>query len=427
MEDQLREVLGTEGQHGGLASPEHTAKGYAWTVPGDQAVGVLLHCLSGAHGLADPLLAPPPEQPQSMPFTELEALTLVVRLLGADSGDFTENSLSAATGGSSTPRGCVAELLRCREATLVVLLLLERQLPQLERQKDQHMFLAALSALRLQLLPAAPGTLIPWWVEEDIGHRDRGTARRRLVGTVLRAIGAVGDHLSCRLQIVAMGCLHALVTQSPDCRALAHLRGAPELVTQLLRAKLYAASAPKRLELPGLEAALIAACKVLMALAPGPRKHVSCLGQLGLEADAVVMLRRYILRREIAVAAFALLCAVAHDQAAAARLVTEPMALAAADDVRARWPQAVKEAMLPHTQPMAPVLKTLLAGAHAPSASMAKTAVLALEPCALLAHAPAPPTKSGRLAALRAAGGATLQPLSARTQFVQRSQPTRPP
>mmetsp|Transcript_61674 Transcript_61674/g.201284 ORF Transcript_61674/g.201284 Transcript_61674/m.201284 type:complete len:403 (+) Transcript_61674:54-1262(+) len=360
VEGGLRELLSP------YARPEEIyerALNCAHLVPVSPVVPLILGCLAAGDGCPrrGPLMAPPPGGSANVPFTALEALTLIVRILGADVGDLSGDDVDPLAVTSAAPAGSIAEALRSQDAVLTVVDLMNRYLPAFERQQEQHLRLEALRALLLQLSVPPPGAESPWWVEGDIGHGGRGENRRRLVDMTIYMLRHVNDELGFRSKIAALRCLHCLAFLSPDCRAHAMQVGCAELVAAVLRAQTRGPQVTARLvQLPGAETTIVFACRTLVALAPGPRKHARALGELGLEQDAGDLMQRFLQYRQVATAAFALLGSVSYDEEVGARIAASPELLVHAAMVRERWPKDTEEAILPHWQPMAPTIKALI-------------------------------------------------------------------
>lgn len=329
---------------------------------GEALVQTILRCIDQKDfaDAAKPLMAPPPNAPSTVPFTELEALTLITRILGAELGDPVGDSIDPLAANCSYQGASVAIMLRSWHVMFPVMSLIWRRMPEFETQKDQFLRLEAVKVLMLQLAAPPPGAEPPWWVECETGVRDRGTFRRQLVDTILQVMRSVGDDICCRSKIAVLRCMHCVAFLSPECRSHAMLCGCAPLVVQLLRS--LARRPPRRghFDLPGADVAVVAALRLLVSLAVGPRKHVRILGELKVEEDAFSLMEYYGDHRETATAAFALLGAVSHDEAAAERISGEPRIISAAAAVRERWNPDVDEAILSHWQPMSPAISKLL-------------------------------------------------------------------
>mmetsp|Transcript_86822 Transcript_86822/g.194439 ORF Transcript_86822/g.194439 Transcript_86822/m.194439 type:complete len:405 (+) Transcript_86822:98-1312(+) len=342
--EKLQKLLGVYGPPPGLA--EELSR----SASGTGLRSILVACLAQEGG--------------SAAFTEMQALTLIVRLLGSEAGDLNGDDLpwpvpvhpgglgaQAEAEGAACSDG-VASALRSEALVMALLDLWQRRAPQFERSEEPHLLLETLRALRLALL-CPPGAPAPWWVEEELGHRTNGEVRRRLVDVTLRALLCTGSGLSERPKIAALGCLWSLAANSHHCRShILQVDGAAP-VLQALRAQVRASP-------PIVEAALIAECRVLTAMAVGPRSHARRLAALGVDGEALEVLRRFGQHRKVVAAAFALLAVVAFDEAAAARLAVAPGGLAVAAAARDRWPEEVEEATAMVESPLAPALRALL-------------------------------------------------------------------
>eukprot|EP00928_Gymnodinium_smaydae_P045575 TRINITY_DN30366_c0_g5_i1.p1 TRINITY_DN30366_c0_g5~~TRINITY_DN30366_c0_g5_i1.p1 ORF type:complete len:460 (+),score=50.71 TRINITY_DN30366_c0_g5_i1:90-1469(+) len=318
---------------------------------------LLLRCL-GRHTDVDVLGVP--SAAQSVDFTEMEALTIIVRLLGTCVGDMSGDAVSF-TMDSVKPTsigvgGEIIDALCSEEATLAVIALLQDRLPAFESGKDPHLRLELLRALRLQLVIAAPlcigraaKSARVWWLESEIGYDSHHSTRRLLVDVVsraLRGVAGIKAHMGHRPRLLATCCLWSLVSASPACCSHAVRQGAATLAADVLRIQIRELGPP-------VEEVLIASCGLLAALGAGPRLHERKLAELNLENDVATLLQRYSPYRGVVTAAVILAAVVARDADAARRLASNKEALADLAAAWERWPAEIQEAWERTTQPLA--------------------------------------------------------------------------
>eukprot|EP00929_Paragymnodinium_shiwhaense_P089521 TRINITY_DN49657_c0_g1_i1.p1 TRINITY_DN49657_c0_g1~~TRINITY_DN49657_c0_g1_i1.p1 ORF type:complete len:440 (-),score=110.65 TRINITY_DN49657_c0_g1_i1:198-1517(-) len=338
------------------------------------------------------------------PFTEGEAVSLIVRLLGTAAGDAGGNETFTAARceeqSESVLRlfGTAVAGYLCSEAlVLTVLELLQRRSASFERGEEPYLRADALKALRLQLLPSVLRTARPatgdsleiavaescrqlpraWWVEEEIGHLTHGSTRRQLVDILLHTLQAVSgggfSHMGQQPQKFALCCLWTLAQTSAACRTLLVQRDVLGTVAGMLRAQLKAPGPP-------LESSYDAMCGLLAALGVGPRLHERKLAELRIDLDVVAMLERFVLYRQVVVAGFLLVGVVARDEAAAERLASSEQAMLALVAARGQWPDAPAEALRASRSTPAPLLQALADGA--PLEKLRQIAAAPLRPLA---------------------------------------------
>jgi len=333
LEAELSALLSPDG------SPPELAEQLATWASGRKVSELLLRCLRVEPGRS-------PEETlgcsQGKPFTRMQALIILVRLLGTETGDLSGDTVSMPpedAASLSAHDDSVARFLRTEPLIKSVVDLLARHIPRLHGGAlDPYLRLEALRALRLQLLPLPRGGPPRWWVEERIGHRTRSSARRELVDVLLQVLTDVGDGMCHRPKIAALGGLRSLVAASPECRSHFFLTGGARVAVEVLHSQI-------RLPAPPVEAALIGGCELLSALVKGPRSNARQLVELGAHNDATECMRRWKQHREVATAAFALLTALASDPVAAARISCSTQEAHAATAVRERWPDDAEEAL----------------------------------------------------------------------------------
>lgn len=317
---------------------------------------VILSCLGGSGA---------PSAPKSH-FTELEAMTALVRLIGAGEGDLRGDAdLAGVPFAGIIPLTAMveevgvdkADPLRGEAAMRAVVGVLERHAEQFDRGEEAFLQLETLRALRLQLLPPPESETGPraWWAEPPIGEDRNGPLRRLLVDVVLRALRGVADaRLSRRPQTIAFGCLRSLTACSPSCRTHALRNGAAELAVKVLWEQ------TRDLNNYIHEPPLILCCEALSSLSAGSRSNARTVAEAGADTQALEVMRRFGHHRQLAAAAFALLGAVARDEAAGARVAKAgQQALSAVQAVLDRWPEEV-QAALQGRQPPAPKLMAAL-------------------------------------------------------------------
>jgi len=379
---------------------------------------------------AVPLMAPPSSSMPRPAFTTQESMMLVVRILGSEQGDLVgdqadplgwlfspaagldagpPSTLTGVYSGSSSGRlanygkltltmstsvavpatgasppgsapkeATVAEVLRDQASMATTVGVLQQHLPQFEQHQEPQLLLTTLTALLLQLLPAAADAVAAastgavrgpddkaWWIQED-SEAQTGpprllhSVRRQLVSTVLQVLRCVNDDLCCRPKVTALRCLQCLVLASRDCSEVAALSGCSELVASILRRQLRTGLPSQRL--PGAEEAIAAECRCLASMARGSRRSSRRLGDIGLEADAAEVMEKFLQNREVATTGLLLLSALTYDVASAAKVCSTGLdpktPLAALYAVMKRWPLPTKEVL--KWQPLPPAVKELL-------------------------------------------------------------------
>lgn len=302
--------------------------------------------------------------------TELEAVTVIVRLLAVGTGDPTGDSVTAdpldphareLERGGQSHRRTVAHALRSPSVVQAIMELLDRRAVEFDRGESLHLQLEALKALRLVLTPqgllyvGAAHAGSAWWVEEDLGYLRNGETRRRLVECLMRHLEIVGDSMGQKPKLAVLGSLWSLAAASSQVRTRILQSGGEDMIARLFRAQV-------RQPPPLLEAPLMAECGFLAAMAAGGRVHERQLAKLGVEQDVLEMIKRFMNHRQIVCAGLVLLALLANEEGVAARLAASSEALATVAAARARWPDEVDKAFKGNPHYVSPAAVGLLRG-----------------------------------------------------------------
>jgi hypothetical protein len=306
---------------------------------------------------------------QTALLTEMEALTAIVRLLAVGTGDPNGDTV---TRDLLDPRAAelerrdlgapdmVTEALRSQTMVGTILDLLDRRCKELDKGDLVYLQWEALKALRLVITPeglmsvGAPhvetSTL---WPKEDNGYMRNGDMQRRLVEVLLQQLSNIGDTMGQKPKVAILGSLWSLAATSNYIRTRILQAGGEQLVATLFHAQVFQ---------PGLilEAALVAECGVLVSLVGGSRTHERNMAKLGVDKDAVEMLRKFQDYREAACAGLVLLALLANDDTVAARLSASPEALAIISAARKRWPEESEKAFQNNAHYVSPAAATLV-------------------------------------------------------------------
>jgi hypothetical protein len=319
--------------------------------------------------------------------TEMESLTAIVRLLGIGTGDpngetVTPEYLDPHAGDveSNEREGessIVARVMCSQSMVNVILDLLARHAPEFSRGESLYLRYEALKALRLVMTPSglmrvslpchnshtAEGQ-VPWWcAEKDLGYLQNGETRRRLVEALLHQLQSIGNTMQQKPKIVILGTLWSVAGASCYARTRILQSGGQAFVAQLFREQVYQPQI--------IEAALVAECGVLITLTGGSRAHQRQMAKLGVDQDAVEMLRRLDFSRKIVCAGLILVALLANDDMVAARLSASPQALATISAARTRWPDDFEKVFQSNVHIVTPAALALLKGVPANSHSHA--------------------------------------------------------
>lgn len=350
-EAQLRQLLDPCGAPEGAAELLARDRSVA-----QQVEELLVRCLSAGSGAAE------------RSFTELEALTLVVRLLGAGAGDLLGDEVRPLELRRSWVQedGSVSRQLRGECAVKAVLGLLNRHSQEFTRGAQPYLWLEALRALRLQLARPPPEAGLPeaWWADQqqrapspgagEAGQPSSGLQRELLHVGMASLHGASAGQLSRRPQVAALGALRSVISGCAACHAHAVQHGGVEVAVDALRAMLRSFGPP-------VEAAVVACCDLLGLLASGSTWNTMQVAQTGVHRDALELLKRFGQYRGISCNAFVLLGVVVNDSQVVERIMQEgPDKLAVASQARARWPGELQEALGAATTPVSPALLAAL-------------------------------------------------------------------
>lgn len=289
----------------------------------------------------------------SLPLTQMQALTVIVRLLAVGTGDPTGDTLIPD---ALDPRAKEIEkdgelirstssctlCLQSPEIVSAILALLASWEPEFERGEEFYLRLEALRALRLVMSPegdlafvGAPHVEQHWWGDEDLKN---GDLRRRLVETVLIQLQTVGDSMGQKLKLASLGCLWSLSNVSSFIRTRILQAGGTALVAGMLHSEIKQPA-------PIVRSTLVVECGILVSLAAGSRAQERQLAKLGVDLDLVQMLQRYIDYREIVCAGFVLLALLANEESISARLASSRDAKVAVSVARSRWPTEIEAAL----------------------------------------------------------------------------------
>lgn len=361
LEAQLRQLVRVHG------TKQEDAAAMARGGPSLQVCETLVRCLEfGLEGGA--------------PFCEIDVLTMIVRLLGGDHGDMTGDSLTPSPEKSDNVD--VARLLRTEPVVLAVCGLLQRRASAFEAGEDPFLRLEALRALRLLITPeglTVGGTpaVSMWHTREDLAYLANGETPRRVAATLVQALRSVGDSISQRPKVAAIGALWGLAAVSTHCRTRIQQAGG----TAAAAAAFHAQAKQKG---PVVEAAVVVECGLLVELAAGSRKQERQLSELRVDEAALLLLHAHTPHRQVVCAAIVLLGVVARDDAAAARLAAAPAqvqgmggrpksapCLASAVSARDRWPGEVENAVRGVSHgPLAPVIQAMAVPNRAPESKL---------------------------------------------------------
>jgi len=318
---------------------------------------------------------------QATMLTELEALTAIIRLLAVGTGDPTGDTITpdfldpnagklerASLGNQIN----VAQVLRSQSMVHAILALLGRRSSEFERGDSVYLQLEALKALRLIMTPdgllfvGAPHVEPLGWAQDSSTAtstsetRAGGDTHRQLVDVMIKQLQNVGDTMGQRPKIVVLGCLWSLATSSSYIRTRILQSGGEALVAKLFRAQARQPSSP--------QAALVAECGVLAALAAGGRTHERQMAKLSVDQDVLEMLHRFKLQRQVVCAGLVLLALLANEESISARLAASPDALAVISAARARWPEEAENALKSNVHYVSPTAAALLRGSPPASA-----------------------------------------------------------
>lgn len=353
----------------GMAPPDDLAELIVFGESGDSVATILLPLLSPTVARQAADFQGGVQLPEA-DLTELEAITIVVRLLAVGTDDPAGDSAPPEVnpGSPHSFTGAVAtEVQRALRTQLVlcaVIDLLGRHSSEFKLGLEPFLHLEALRALRLITSPASlpvGGNPTPtvWWAEEDLLYLTNGEISRKLMEVLVASLPCVGpraeitDVLSHRSKIAVLGALWSLAALASYCRTRIVQLGVIESVLMLLRAQTRLPGAP-------VEAALVNACGLLVCLANGSRGYLRRLGQQGLEQDALEILRRFTPHRRVACAGLALLGTVARDEATGTRLAASTEAFQVAVNARNRWPTDAEITLTNSEQPLAPFIARVL-------------------------------------------------------------------
>mmetsp|Transcript_161010 Transcript_161010/g.296612 ORF Transcript_161010/g.296612 Transcript_161010/m.296612 type:complete len:457 (-) Transcript_161010:16-1386(-) len=312
----------------------------------------------------------------SMPFTEMEALTILVRLLAVGTGDLIGDTITPdpldpcrveELEGSFAARVAmspVARSLRSQALVLAVINLIERHRDAFDRCQETYLRVEALRALRLLLTPegllrvGGEHTQSAWWVEEDLGYLRCGGTRRRLVEVLLDSLQSCGDIMGQKAKLATLGSLWSLTAASSYIRTRMQQSGGEQLIAEVFRSQVRAPP-------PFVEAPLVVECGLLASIAAGGRSHERQLVKLGMDMEVLEMFRRWGNHRQVVGAGLVLLGVLANDESVNDRLLSTPELLAVVKGVRDRWPQEAAQAVRGVIHHLSPLIRDLAAGKSA--------------------------------------------------------------
>lgn len=305
-------------------------------------------------------------------FTEMQALTIIVRLLATPTGDLNGDAMLLARGAATKetvdpeqkrihqwPRGVDSVLLelRAEEVLLAVHDLLWRHATEFECGELPYLRLEGTRALRLLVTPdplLVGGSYSPtaFWGQQAWSHLTSGETPRLLIDLFALALQGAEDSMGQRPRAAAIGGLWSLATRSSFNRTRILQAGVTPLVLKVLRSQIYAQG-------PQWEDVLIASCALLAVLCAS-RSQERVLAKFGIHKDLVEMLRRCKLYKSVVCAGFLLLGVVARDGAAMQQLLSNPADVTAIAAARDRWKDAVEQEIGSATQRVQPIIHHVL-------------------------------------------------------------------
>jgi hypothetical protein len=343
---QLQQLVGASGSPPGLAAD------LLKTIDSQWLQECLLACLH------------PGSSDGTAPLTEMEALTVIVRLLAVGTGDPVGDTV---TPDPLDPHACdlalcalrsqsnVARAIRAPVVLSAIADLLVQWGPEFERGEEAYLRLEALRALRLILMPegllfvGAPHAESQWWGDEDMRN---GDIRRRLVEILLVQLQTVGDGMGQRLKIAALGSLWGVAMVSTYIRTRILQAGGTAMVAKVFRAQVKQRHV--------IEAALVGECGLMACLTAGSRSQERQLAKLGVDVDVVEMLRHCIDHRQIICAGLVLLALLANEETIAERIAASTDAAEVISAARARWPAEVDSAFKANVHYISPTAARVL-------------------------------------------------------------------